>query len=328
MQAQPSSIPAARISSTSSTSVRTPLPAAVLSLPDHRESVPDVPLPPTPMPSTSLSDSAGLAHDAGNFLVALGLYCDLLSAPGVLRPEHRHYAEELAIISNASSKLIRRLLASDLGPAAAASQPDSSLPASMLSRRNTRATDVVVTPPNHAFMLRCLAPVLKRIAAGAADVSVNCPGTLPPLEFPSEIIERITVNLVRNSAEAIRNDRMENHIVSPYGDIRVTLAVAGAFAQLSVEDNGPGMTPAMVEEFLHPSPLPGGAIRGLGHRIIQELTALSAGQLSVDVPPTGGTVIRLKWPLPAPATTDSPGLPSAAASASLTSNSREGPGVS
>jgi signal transduction histidine kinase len=329
MQAQPSSIPAARISSTPPASIRTPLPASILS-PPNPHALLETLLAPLSAPSSGLADSAGLAHDAGNFLVALGLYCELLSAPGVLRPEHKHYAEELTIISNASGKLIRRLLSGNLGPSTASAQPDSSvpLPSSVLNRRNTRSTDVTVTPPNHAFMLRCLAPVLKRIAAGAANVSINCPGSLPPLEFPSEIIERITVNLVRNSAEAIRIDRTENQIVSPYGEIRISLAVAGPHVQLSIEDNGPGMTPSMVEEFLHPSPLPNGASRGLGHRIVQELTALSAGEMSIELPPAGGTIIRLKWPIPlSPAIVGSNPL-SAALSAPPTSNSREGPGAS
>jgi signal transduction histidine kinase len=288
-------------------------------------------LAPLAAPSPALADNAGLAHDAGNFLVALGLYCDLLSAPGILRPEHKHYADELSVISNASSKLIRRLLASSLAAAPNSSEAEDTkplpLPASTLNRRNTRATDVT-TAPNHAFMLRCLAPVLKRIAAGAANVSVTCPGALPGLEFPSEIIERITVNLVRNAAEAIRNDHTENHIVSPYGEIRVSLVVVGPHVQLTVEDNGPGMTSAMVEEFLNPSPLPNGANRGLGHRIVQELTALSAGELTVDVPSAGGTLIRLKWPIPLSTMVDATNLLSVAiASAPSTSRSIEGPGA-
>jgi signal transduction histidine kinase len=311
MQAQPSSIPAARISSTPSTSTRTPITASLPSSTNPRALMESL-LAPLAVPSSGLADSTGLAHDAGNFLVALGLYCDLLSAPGVLRPEHRHYAEELTVISNVSSKLIRRLLAGDLGPATATAQPDSSVPlsSSVLNRRNTRSTDSTATPPNHAFMLRCLAPVLKRIAAGAADVSVSCAGSFPALPFPSEIIERITVNLVRNAAEAIRNDREENQIVSPFGAIRVSLLAVQAHVQLTVEDNGPGMTPAMIAEFLHPSPLPSGSNRGLGHRIVHELAALSGGELSVEVHDSG-TVIRLQWPLPSTAPLDAPTVPPA-----------------
>ncbi|MGA7157441.1 MAG: hypothetical protein WBY53_11360, partial [Acidobacteriaceae bacterium] len=124
MQAQPQSTPAARIPlATSPSPLASPAPA-----------------------STSLADTNGLAHDAGNLLAALTLYCDLLSVPGVLRPEHQHYATELRTISESSSRLIRRLIAL---PFLAASNPaapsvsEPTLPAALLRRRNTRATDVL-----------------------------------------------------------------------------------------------------------------------------------------------------------------------------------------
>jgi nitrogen-specific signal transduction histidine kinase len=168
-------------------------------------------------------------------------------------------------------------------------------------------------------MLRSLAPILQRIAAGTATVSVVCPASLPPLDFSSEIIERITVNLVRNAAEAIRSERSSTNERSntnersstsersstpaaalPHrGEIRVTLAVLSNRLQLTVEDNGPGMPPAIAAAFLQPSPLPRGATRGLGHRIIHDLATASAGQLSVRVRPSKGTVFCLKWPIPA-----------------------------
>jgi signal transduction histidine kinase len=149
-------------------------------------------------------------------------------------------------------------------------------------------------------MLRSLAPVLQRIAAGAAKVSVTCPALLPPLDFPAEIIERITVNLVRNAAEAIRSQQSSTYAEAfpRCGEIRVALTVVASRLQLTVEDNGPGMPPAIAAAFLQPTPLPYGASRGLGHRIIHELATTSAGQLSIRVLPGKGTVFCLKWPIP------------------------------
>ena len=41
-----------------------------------------------------VAQNEGLLHDARNLMGAIGLYCDLLSMPGVLsHPEHHHYAE-------------------------------------------------------------------------------------------------------------------------------------------------------------------------------------------------------------------------------------------
>jgi signal transduction histidine kinase len=277
-------------------------------------------LPPVPAPplkthpashaASSLAETAGLAHDAGNLLAALGLYCDLLNVPGVLRPEHQHYATELRLISNRSAELIRRLLvtpvASVHGILSLSTDAASVRPSKRFRRRSARTSDVLANTSNHAAMLLALTPVLRRIAAGAADVTVTCQDPLPPLGFPSEIIERITVNLVRNAAEAIRNQQARSPSVpltSP-GQIRVTLAVIAGRLQLTVEDNGPGMSPTNVEAYLHPQPLPIGASHGLGHRIVHELAATSEGQLSIRVSPGQGTAFCLKWPIHAALTVE------------------------
>jgi len=293
MQAQPQSTLAARIPSAHA-------------LPPSATPPPKAPsaLPPA-LSTPSLAETSGLAHDAGNLLAALGLYCDLLKVPGVLRPEHQHYATELHLISNRSAALIRRLLVSPATPALNLTLPSNAerlLAPMLFHRRPERTSDALAATPSHAVTLLSLAPVLERIAAGAATVVVTCPTSLPPLNFPSEIIERITVNLVRNAAEAIRRGQPRASSVpfSPPGQIRVTLAVIDAHLQLTVEDNGPGMSPTNVEAYLHPEPLPVGANHGLGHLIVHELTTASDGRLSICVRPGQGTAFCLKWPLPAP----------------------------
>lgn len=272
MQAQPQSTLAARIFSAPPTAAPPPLPNPSRS----------TPLLPAPRSTPSLANNIGLAHDAGNLLSALGLYSDLLSVPGVLRPEHQHYATELRLISDRSSKLIQHLLTNTPQPADTSS--DATQPTS-----------------NHATTLHNLAPVLERIAAGAATVSVAYPDTLPALDFPADIIERITVNLVRNAAEAIRLHRaiQPPSISLPPGEIYVNLAVIAGRVQLTVQDNGPGMPPAIAAAYLQPSPLPQGATRGLGHRIIHELATSSEGQLSIRVRPGFGTTFCVKWTIPA-----------------------------
>ncbi len=303
MQAQQQSNLAARI------------PPASPSTPPAASPTPLLPTSHTTSGTTpSLADTLGLAHDAGNLLAALGLYCDLLSVPGVLRPEHRHYATELCLISDRSSQLIQRLLTapgaspSDVAqPSAAAPVP---LPPALLRRPGVRTSDIATTasshtPPNPVDMLRSLTPILQRIAAGAATVTVTCPASLPPLDVSSEVIERITVNLVRNAAEAIRIQHCEFDDSSahtspapPPGQILVTLAVLAGRVQLTVEDNGPGVSPAMIASYLQPTPLPHGATRGLGHRIVHELAVSSHGQLSIRVRPDQGSIFCLKWPIP------------------------------
>ncbi len=326
MQAHSQSIPAARI----------PLP----SLPAPQSATP--PLQPTlvhrlsihapepaepPIRATGIADSSGLAHDAGNLLGALGLYCDLLRAPGVLRPEHRHYATELGLISSRSSELIKRLL--ELSPRRPSAPVPAAVPASSpaealrhpsadsthaLSESNAHAfrflpTDVrrgdlemaenVRTGLTHASVLRKLAPVLERIAAGAASVSVVAPTTLPPLDLPMEALERIAVNLVRNAVEAIRKQHASRIAATPttHGEIRVGLAIVAGRLHLSVEDHGPGIPPPIAAAFLRPAVALSNSGRGLGHRIVHELVASTGGQISIRSRPGQGTAFYLKWPL-------------------------------
>ncbi len=259
-------------------------------------------------PTTHVSDQVGLAHDAGNLLGALHLYCGLLRSPGVLRPEHHHYATELNLISARSSALIQRLLKHHTIP----------LPA-------PPAVDLAVDP---AEALRRLGPVLQRIAAGT-HLTVVAPATLPQLDLPAETLERIAVNLVRNAAEAMRHSSRspdQEHTTGQHylrrstypPRIEVNLAVISGRVNLTVEDNGPGMPPAVAAAFLRPTPLPPGAVRGLGHRIIHELATASGGILSVRVRPGRGTVFCIKWPLREAATSHEQTLQPDLTSASFT----------
>ena len=343
MQAHPLSSPAARISSSSRPTLSHP--SRPSSAPASSRVLRTEPLTPTPdSPTPSVADSVGLAHDAGNLLAALGLYCDLLSVPGVLRPEHQHYATELSLISDRSSTLIQRLIipTSATVPAKTPRSPLSN-PRSDLSAQSETASDAA----NHASVLRHLAPVLQRIAAGTARVTVICPASLPPLDFTSDILERIVVNLVRNSAEAIRLQRCTAdsppHIyrcgirvslnlislnpvslnfvsLNPASPNPVSPNPAASQLQLTVEDDGTGMPPAVAAEFLRPSPLPQGATHGLGHRIVHELATATGGQLAIRVLPGKGTIVSVLWPVPAAllpcsnclntSSVDSPGSPS------------------
>ena len=60
--------------------------------------------------SAEMNQQEGLLHDARNLMGAIGLYCDLLSMPGVLQPEHHGYAEELRLLGTRSGALIQHLM--------------------------------------------------------------------------------------------------------------------------------------------------------------------------------------------------------------------------
>jgi signal transduction histidine kinase len=332
MQAHPLSIPAASIPLQSPA----PSPTAPPVSPSHHPRGlrrasnsdancprPSPPIPRSTAPAAGIAQTSGLAHDAGNLLGALGLYCDLLRVPGVLRPEHRHYATELDLISSRSSDLIRRLLTYALNqpPAPAHSSSVSSaqrdahtaltpthpepLPNPFSLQPSAVRRVSVQTPQNptlnHASALRNLTPVLQRIASGTANVFVHAPATLPLLDPPVEAMERIAVNLVRNAVEAIRRQHGQGDRAAarPPAEIRVALGVFAARLQLIVEDNGPGIPSPLADLFMRPGDLPSNALRGLGHRIVHDLVTSSGGQISVRTHPGHGSVFCMTWPVDA-----------------------------
>ena len=229
------------------------------------------PSQPQPVTSPSVAEGIGLAHDAGNLLGALSLYCDLLDAPGVLRPEHAHYVRELRLLSQRSGMLIGRLL-------------HHGVPAiSHISE--TQACPITT--------LRNLEPLLRLLATPDATLSVHAPASLPPLSFSAETFERVLVNLTRNAARALR----ESGKTAPEGAIAVTVEAVGPHLRLTVADNGPGMSAENAAAFRQPSPLPSGARRGFGHRIVHELLQSTGGELSIHLAPGYGTTVRIDWPL-------------------------------
>jgi signal transduction histidine kinase len=226
-----------------------------------------------------------------------------------------HYANELSLISSRSSALIRRLL--DATPALSlpcdalpsdsqAAYPQPQLNALGFQPSDVRRRSAMIAEPSrpsldHAAVMRNLAPVLKRIAAGSAAVSVFTPATLPSFALSVEALERITVNLVRNAAEAIRlqreADSSSRNNPADSGEIRISLVVGSGRVQLTVDDNGPGLPPATAAAFMRPSPLPPSGGRGHGHRILHDLVTTSGGQISIRVRPGKGSTFCLRWPL-------------------------------
>jgi signal transduction histidine kinase len=221
---------------------------------------------------TAVHSASALTHDAGNILAALTLYCDLLEVPGVLAPHHLHYATELRALAQRSGQLLHQAVG--------------------------RASSLPHTEPpcDAAATLRALAAVLNGLTQPLAELTLDLPAVPLVCEtLAAQPLERIVLNLVRNAAQAIAH---RPHYAQR-GRIRVALTAASGFLRLSVQDNGTGLLPAQAAALLQPQPLPAGATRGFGHRIVHELASASGGSLAVRVKPGLGTTVSIKWPLAA-----------------------------
>jgi signal transduction histidine kinase len=261
--------------------------------------------------STAAEEDEGLLHDARNLIGAVGLYCDLLAMPHVLRPEHRHYADELRLLGERSAAMIERLIERRAGGAEgtantegsrfspSAEQPDPLRPFAERARGLRPAVE------------RC-AGLLGRIAEEhALEITYGEPSALP-VRVPSESVERILVNLVRNATAALKGMR---------GTIRVGVGLLPEDkgsklrpwpfqrVRLMVEDSGRGMDPAELEHLLR-SRGPLHTCHGIGFRVVRELVEASDGELTVTSRPGYGTRVEMEWPVAQPAEGNQP-LPDA-----------------
>ncbi len=235
-----------------------------------------------PHPATPLADGRGLAHDAGNLMGALGLYCDLLALPGVLRDEHRHYAAELQMLSGRSRDLIHRLLS----PATTGPRPNTA------ASQITDSVEQIVVPD----VIEGCRGLLNAVARRAIAVAYS-PGAALPVAVSREALERILVNLTKNAAEA-----------APEANGPITLRVtcrqeegAASCIVLTVEDKGRGMSTAAVRVLM--SERAGESAKtgphGIGFQVVKELVGASGGQLRLRSRSGGaagsGTTVEITW---------------------------------
>ena len=251
-----------------------------------------------------VAEGSGLAHDASNLLGALRLYCDLLARPGVLKEEHRHYADELQLISQRSGTLVDRLL-----------HPGTT------ARQGAEVAAPSASVPQVIEQCRGLLSV---IARRAVEVVYGA-GADTPVPVAAESLERILVNLTKNASEASHAGGSITLRVDRLGKIEGTRRSGGAGSRivLSVEDQGCGMSVAAVKvlladrptdpasalapepdmspedqpQRLHglglvPRPAPG---RGLGFRVVRKLVEASGGELRLKSRSGCGTTVEIAW---------------------------------
>jgi signal transduction histidine kinase len=189
----------------------------------------------------------------------------MLAVPGVLNEEYREYATELRLLSQRSSAMITRLV----------EQAHT-----LTTERGTELTSL----PD--VVARCRG-LLSRIAGQRIEATFGFGGTRL-VNVPSEVVERILTNLVKNAAEADGAGR---------GSICVHVTGAGAAKPtvvLTVSDNGAGMTEEALG-LLGASGVPDANGRGIGFRVVRELAALSDGFLSVSSRPGEGISVVVEW---------------------------------
>jgi len=248
---------------------------------------------PAPPPGGEAESPDGLAHDARNLMQAVRLYAELLRRAGVLKPEHQHYARELAQLARASAGLMERLVvAAERCGGADEKRDGCDGRVHCVPVVGAGAGSAVENGVDADEMLRSVTPLLHGVAWNTARVSVVSEMGLGCLPLGREASERVLMNLVRNSAQAIAGMQPPGG-----GEIRISLSADRGRVKLCVEDDGPGMAPESAAGLAGLAALPRTRRgRGLGLRIVRELVSASGGSIAVDRGVFGGAVVTLAWP--------------------------------
>lgn len=122
-------------------------------------------------------------------------------------------------------------------------------------------------------------------------LSFDVPSTECPANIDRQMLRRVLVNLLRNSAHAIRDVGRKN------GVIRVTLGRDGEHWTIDVDDDGPGVPPDQRDRIFDPYVTSRRDGTGLGLAIVKKIIVEHGGIVSASESPLGGARMRLTIPV-------------------------------
>lgn len=130
------------------------------------------------------------------------------------------------------------------------------------------------------------AGLLKEDAA-LSDVDVRIEGSAPPVSADAEMLKMVFQNLLVNSAHAMNGS----------GTIRVNIAPRQRQCCIVVADTGPGIPEDIRTRIFTPFFTTKSRGTGLGLPTAKRFIEAHQGQISIECPPEGGTVVQVVLPL-------------------------------
>ncbi|MEW6238086.1 MAG: ATP-binding protein [Candidatus Omnitrophota bacterium] len=115
--------------------------------------------------------------------------------------------------------------------------------------------------------------------------------SVPPAMLDSQQFQRVFVNLVRNSVEAIRTSDIKS------GWVKLDVQHDDRHIEFTVMDNGPGMPEDIREAAFDPFTTSKSIGTGLGLYLVREIVVNHGGTIAIDASKGEGTTVRIKIPI-------------------------------
>jgi two-component system sensor kinase FixL len=117
-------------------------------------------------------------------------------------------------------------------------------------------------------------------------VRIEVEGSAPPVLADPGLLQIVFLNLMMNSAQAMRGQ----------GEIRVSVEPSNGWCRIAFQDNGPGIPPETREKIFTPFFTTKSRGTGLGLPTAKRLIEAHRGTIEVGCPPTGGTTVTVQLP--------------------------------
>jgi len=118
------------------------------------------------------------------------------------------------------------------------------------------------------------------------DVRVQIGGDAAPIVADPELLKIAFMNVLLNGAHAIQG----------HGVIRVSVDAVDHVCRVQFHDDGPGIPTAVREKMFTPFFTTKSRGTGLGLATTKRLVDAHGGQIEIDCPPSGGTVVTIQLP--------------------------------
>ncbi len=223
--------------------------------------------------------AGGVAHDFNNMLQAILGYTEIALAQTPADQPLRNDLEEIQKAARRSSDLTRQL--------------------QVFARKKSMAPQTIGINPAIEGMFGMLRRLIGESIhfEWAPGPNVGC------ITMDPGHLDQLLVNLVVNARDAVGPDgniRIETSVVrlSPEEAHQMDMTSGGACVRLTVQDNGCGMSPDVIEHIFEPffTTKPSGKGTGLGLATVYGIVRQTLGGIRVDSEPGKGTTFRVYLP--------------------------------